>query len=51
MNNPVLIAETAIEIGLKVLAGETGFPQKTYTTAVCITKENVDKYYDPDAVF
>ncbi|HIJ70618.1 MAG TPA: substrate-binding domain-containing protein [Planctomycetes bacterium] len=51
MNNPVLIAETAIEIGLKVLAGETNFPKKSYTPAVCITKKNVDKYYDPDAVF
>jgi len=51
MNNPVVIAETAIEIGLKVLAGETNFPKKSYTPAVCITKENVDKYYDPDAVF
>ena len=51
MNNPVLIAETAIEIGLKVLAGETNFPKKTYTIAVCISKENVDKYYDPEAVF
>ena len=51
MNNPVLIAETAIEIGLRVLAGETDFPKVSYTPAVCITKKNVDKYYDPDAVF
>jgi len=51
MNNPVLIAETAIDIGLKVLAGQTDFPKITYTPAVCITKENVKKYYDPDAIF
>lgn len=51
MNNPVLIAETAIEIGVRVLAGETDFPKLSYTPAVCITKENVDKYYDPNAVF
>lgn len=51
MNNPVLIAETAIEIGLRVLKGERDFPQKSYTPAVCITKENVDKYYDPNAQF
>jgi ribose transport system substrate-binding protein len=51
MNNPVLIAETAIEIGLRVLAGETDFPKVSYTPSVCITKKNVDKYYDPDAVF
>lgn len=51
MNNPVLIAETAVEIGVRVLNGETGFPKVSYTPAVCITKENVDKYYDPDAIF
>ena len=51
MNNPVLIAETAIEIGLRVLAGERDFPKVSYTPAICITKENVDKYYDPDAIF
>lgn len=51
MNNPVLIAETAVEMGLQVLQGKTGFRKVSYTPAVCITKENVDKYYDPDAVF
>jgi ribose transport system substrate-binding protein len=51
MNNPVLIAETAIEIGLEVLQGKTDFPKVSYTPAVCITKENVDRYYDPNAIF
>jgi ribose transport system substrate-binding protein len=51
MNNPALIAETAIEIGLKVLQGEKGFQRISYTPAVCITKENVEKYYDPNAIF
>jgi ribose transport system substrate-binding protein len=51
MNNPVLIAETAIEVGLAVLQGKTDFPKVSYTPAVCITKENVDKYYDPNAIF
>ena len=50
-NNPVLIAETAIDIGIEVLQGKTGFPQKSYTPAVCITKENVDRYYKPDSEF
>jgi len=50
-NNPVLIAETAIEIGLKVLQGNSDFPPKSYTPAVCITKENVDDYYDPNSEF
>jgi len=51
LNNPTLIAETAIEIGLNVLEGKTDYPAKSYTPPVCITKENVDEYYDPDAVF
>jgi len=51
MNNPVLIARTAIDIGLRYMKGERGFPQKSYTPAVCITKENVDEYYDPEAIF
>jgi ribose transport system substrate-binding protein len=51
MNNPVLIAETAIEVGLEVLRGKTDFPKVSYTPAVCITRDNVDRYYDPDAIF
>ena len=51
INNPSLIAETALEIGLKVLAGETKFPKVLYTPPVCITRENVDQYYDPNADF
>ena len=50
-NNPVVIAETAIEIGLQVLQGKTDFPPKSYTPAVCITKENVDAYYSSDSEF
>ncbi|MHC4154413.1 MAG: substrate-binding domain-containing protein [Planctomycetota bacterium] len=51
MNNPVLIAETAIEVGLQVLRGKTDFPKISYTPAVCISRDNVDRYYDPDAIF
>lgn len=51
LNNPALIAETALEIGLKYLNGERSFPKIYYTPAACITKENVDQYYDPKAIF
>jgi ribose transport system substrate-binding protein len=51
MNNPVLIAEMAIDVGLQVLQGKTGFPRISYTPAVCINRENVGKYYDPNAIF
>jgi ribose transport system substrate-binding protein len=50
-NNPVVIAEKAIEIGLQVLQGNSDFPPKSYTPAVCITKENVDDYYLPNSEF
>ncbi len=51
LNDPVLIAETAVEIGIEVLRGNTDWPKISYTPAVCITKENVDEYYDPNAIF
>ena len=51
LNDPALIARTGIEIGLRVLAGETDFPAVSYTPPAVITQENVDQYYDPDAVF
>jgi len=51
MNNPALVASTAVDIGIKYLEGEKNVPKITYTPPVCITKENVDKYYDPKADF
>jgi ribose transport system substrate-binding protein len=50
-NNPVIIAEKAIDIGVQVLQGNFDFPSKSYTPAVCISKENVDEYYSPDSEF
>lgn len=51
LNDPVLIGEKVVEIAVKILLGERNFPKVIYTTAVCISIENVDKYYDPDAIF
>jgi ribose transport system substrate-binding protein len=51
MNNPSLVATTAVEIGLEYLQGKRDFPKIYYTPPVCITKENVDDYYDPNAIF
>jgi ribose transport system substrate-binding protein len=51
LNDPVKIAEMVVEIAVRVLTGETDFPKVIYTPAACITKENVDQYYDPDAIF
>lgn len=51
MNDPTLIGRLAIEVGLKVLQGETSFPEVYYTPAVVISRENVDQYYDPESPF
>ena len=42
LNDPVMIAEMAVEIATKILAGEKFFPKIIYTPAVCISRENVD---------
>lgn len=53
LNDPDLVARTAVDIGLQALKGEldAGFPKLKLTEPAVITKENVDKYYRPDAVF
>ena len=53
LNDPDLVARTAVDIGLKALKGElaTDFPKLNLTTPDVITKDNVDKYYRADAVF
>jgi ribose transport system substrate-binding protein len=53
LNDPDLVARTAVDIGLKALKGElpSDFPKLNLTTPDVITKDNVDKYYRADAVF
>jgi len=51
LNNPILVAETALDMGLRFLDGERSFPRTTYTPAVCIAADNVDKYYSASAEF
>ena len=52
MNSPVLTAHMAVEIAVEIAKGEEKeYPKVTYTPAICITKENVDQYYDPNAIF
>ncbi len=51
MNNPVVIGEQAVETAVKILMGVHDFPKIMYTPPVCISGENVDKYYNPDAIF
>ena len=53
LNDPDLVARTAVDIGLKAVKGElpADFPKLNLTTPDVITKDNVDKYYRADAVF
>lgn len=52
MNSPVLTANMAVEIAVEIAKGEEKeYPKVTYTPPVCITKDNVDEYYDPNAIF
>jgi len=53
LNDPDLVARTAVDIGVKALKGElpADFPKLELTTPAVITQDNVDKYYRKDAVF
>lgn len=52
LNDPALVARTAVDLGVKVVKGEVkDVPKQTLTTPAAITKSNVDKYYNPKAVF
>ncbi len=53
LNDPALVASTAVDLAKKAIDGSlpSDTPKITYTTPVAITKDNVDKYYKPDAVF
>lgn len=52
-NDPVEVATKAVEIAMKAVKGEIppNFPRTTLTEPVAITKDNVNKYYNPNAVF
>lgn len=52
LNDPAAVARLAVDIGLKALNGEEQKLTKyTFTEPAVVTKDNVDKYYDPDSVF
>lgn len=53
LNDPALVASTAVDLAKKALDGQlpAGISKMTYTTPTAITKDNVDKYLRKDAVF
>lgn len=53
LNNPAVVAATGVDIAKAAIDGKlpANTPHITYTEPAVITKDNVDKYYDPKAVF
>lgn len=51
LNDPALVARTAVDLMIEYLNGRTDFPKVSYTPPMAITQENVAEYYNPDAVF
>jgi ribose transport system substrate-binding protein len=51
LNSPAELARLVVDAVVKYLNGERQIDKVIYTPAVLITKDNVDKYYDPKALF
>ena len=51
LNSPEELARLVVEAVVKYLNGQKQIDKVIYTTPVLITKDNVDKYYDPKALF
>ncbi len=51
LNDPVLVANSAVEAALGYLSGRRDLPKIQYTEAAAITGENVDKFYRADSEF
>ena len=49
--DPKELARLVIEAVVKYLNGDRQIDKVIFTPAVLITKDNVDKFYDPKAIF
>ena len=50
-NSPKILGETVVEIAARYLNGEEGIEKIVYTPSVLISGENVQEFYDPNALF
>lgn len=50
MNSPSALGHMAFTVAVKLMNGES-VAKEVYTEATCVTKENVDQYYNPDSAF
>lgn len=51
LNDPSLVARTAVDLVVEYLNGREDFPRIIYTPPTAITADNVEEFYNPDAVF
>lgn len=52
LNDPALVARTAVDIGVDAADGKAvNVPKITYTPSAAISQSNVDKFYNPKAIF
>jgi ribose transport system substrate-binding protein len=51
INNPNLLASTAVQFALRYLGGEQELPKQYRTPPAVITIDNVEEFYDPNSVF
>ena len=53
LNDPDAVGRTAVDVGMKALDGSlpAGFSKLDIAAPAVITKDNVDKYIKPNAVF
>lgn len=54
LNNPKLVAAKGIDVAAKILiegVDPKSFGKAVNTDPACVTAENVDKFYDPNAIF
>ena len=54
LNSPSLAAEDALSIAVDIATGvkkPANYPKESFTLAVGIGCDNIDKYYDPNHVF
>ena len=50
-NNPDQLTSTVLDVIAKYNAGQKDFPDYVYIPSILITKDNVSKYYNKDAIF
>jgi len=51
LDSPIELAKTTVDIALRYMAGERGFPALIHITPYVITAANVEQYYDPEVPF